>query len=109
MKKIKAKNSQDGLFPIEDVFSETAFDPVRYEADNREEWVGAISSNLLKVLAADGPFVIARRVADVYGESLGAANEPHVRKAIKHLHAAGLIRNTGVGRYFYRETVMPGV
>lgn len=108
VKKMKAKNVQDGLFPIEDFFPETAFDPVRYEADNKVEWVNAISSNLLRILSVDGPFVLARRVADVYGESLGAANEPHVRRAIKQLHAAGLIRNTGVGRYFYRETITPG-
>lgn len=83
------------------------FDPEKYERENRAAWTSAIASNITNLLTEEGPFILASKVEDVYGTVLGAAGARHARAAIKDLHDAGVVSNTGGGRDFHREWIRP--
>jgi hypothetical protein len=57
-------------------------------AEREAKWCSAISDNI-KTCLKSGRFRLDRRIADVYGETLGYAREKHVRKALRALHEAG--------------------
>jgi hypothetical protein len=96
-----------GLFDVEQLFAPEAFDPEDYERQHRAQWQAVIESNIRTVLAAEGRFRLPDRILAVYGTVLGMASERHVRAAIKALHDAGEVANTGVGKYFFREPIRP--
>lgn len=97
-----------GLFDVDDLLViREPFDSKKYEQEHRMEWTAAIETNLRALIAAYGEFKLTDHVVDVYGATLGAAGERHVRAAIKTLHAAGAVANTGVGKYFFREAIRP--
>ncbi|BFU47732.1 hypothetical protein [Krasilnikovia sp. MM14-A1004] len=75
------------------------FDPVRYEADNRERWTLTIASNIDKMLTGMGSFKPADHVPEVYGAVLGQAWERHARAAVKRLHPAK-VDHDGIGDFW---------
>jgi three-Cys-motif partner protein len=107
--KLRAKHADDlGLFDVEEVLPVLDMPDFekfgkQYELDHRLEWEQGVEANIHRVFTQRGPFVLAKRVDDVYGTLLGAASERHAREAVKALHRKGIIANTGVGPTFYRE------
>lgn len=71
------------------------------EPVKNKEWTAAIAANILHLATTIGPFRIADRVAEVYGDTLGSAWIPHVRAAVRDLHQQGLIANDGKGQRFH--------
>jgi three-Cys-motif partner protein len=106
--KIRARNPDGmGLFDVDAVLPDIApFDKDAYEKEHRDEWTVTIAENITRLLAS-GPFQLPRKIVDVYGTVLGTASEKHVRAAVKSLHRQGIVTNTGVGRYFFREPITP--
>lgn len=94
----------DNVLPEPDEADIEAF-VVDYERQHRRAWTSIIADNIERLLAAEGPFVPARRVDKVYQSVFGAAGERHVRAAIKALHGRGVVYNSGGGRTFYQETL----
>ena len=83
------------------------FDCEEYERQHRTEWESIIADNVERLLHAEGPFVPVERLDRVYATVFGAAGARHVRGAIKKLHEAGIVENTGVGNAFYTELLVP--
>ncbi|MDM4720119.1 three-Cys-motif partner protein TcmP [Micromonospora sp. WMMA1363] len=71
------------------------------ESANNRDWIATIAANILHLATTVGPFRIADRVTDVYGDTLGSAWIPHVRSAVQDLHRQGLIANDGKGKRFH--------
>lgn len=103
----KKRYGDEGLFDLEELFTLEPFDLKRYEQQHREQWQATIESNIRNLLATRGRFRLPDHVVHVYGTTLGEADARHVRMAVKALHAAGEIANTGVGKYFFRELIVP--
>ncbi|MGQ0773732.1 MAG: hypothetical protein ACT4NY_04830 [Pseudonocardiales bacterium] len=103
----KKHADEPGLFDPQELFATELFDPDEYERRHRVEWQTVIESNIRNLLAAHGPFRLPDHIVAVYGTILGAANDRHVRAAVKALHAAGEVVNTGVEKYFFREMIRP--
>lgn len=61
-----------------------------------EQWVAEIKRSMTERLT-QGSYVVKLSITGVYGASLGLAREKHVRKAMKQLHADGLISHDGKG------------
>lgn len=53
------------------------------------EWVASIRRNLQTLLAAGRPFRVIERIEEVYGDTLGQARGPHVKRALKDLTDTG--------------------
>ncbi len=83
------------------------FDLKAHKAAARAALVPQIVENIETQLRSSGPFRPVNCPQEVYGQTLGEAREMHVREAIKALHKAGRITNTGAGRTFYREILRP--
>lgn len=111
--KVLAKHADDmGLFDVEEVLPPLEMPDLeefakQYELQHRQEWEQGVEANIQRTFQQQGPFVLAKRVDDVYGTLLGAASERHAREAVKALHRKGIIANTGVGPTFYREQLRP--
>lgn len=75
------------------------FDSEAYERRNRDVWITAIRENIQQLLTHGRPIRLADNVVDVYGTTLGQAWTPHVRAAVRQLHAAGLITHNGRGDF----------
>src|SRR5262249_28288303 len=103
----KYADEHEGIFDLDTLFASEPFDPEEYEKLNRERWQAAIAENIRGLLGSMGPFLLADHVTDVYGGVLGAASERHVRAAVKILHTAGVVSNTGVGKTFFQEPIRP--
>jgi three-Cys-motif partner protein len=99
---VEEATGQPGLFSV----PEYQFDPKLYEDARREAWTAGIKCNIAGLLARRGRLRLGEHTVDVYGEHLGAAWIPHVRAAVKQLHAEGLTDCTGVGE-FWRQTIRP--
>ena len=65
--------------------------------DNEKAWVDEIASNIEGLLAQDGGFVIASKLGDVLGRTLGLARETHIKQALDVLFARGVIRDVPKG------------
>ncbi len=103
----KYADAPEGIFDLDTLFASEPFDPDEYEKRNRERWHTAIAGNIRGLLGTLGSFLLTDHITDVYGGVLGAAGERHVRAAVKMLHAADVVANTGVGDYFFREPIRP--
>jgi hypothetical protein len=99
---VEEVTGQPGLFPV----PEYQFDPKQYEQARRDAWVAGIKRNIAGLLTRSGRLRLDAHTVDVYGEHLGAAWIPHVRAAVKQLHAERLVDCTGVGD-FWRQTIRP--
>ncbi|MCW3816303.1 three-Cys-motif partner protein TcmP [Micromonospora sp. DR5-3] len=99
---------RDGNQGVLDLFSKPdwRFQPEDHERAGAPGWVSCIELNI-RTLLEDGPFRLADRVVEVYGTVLGVAWGKHVKRAIKNLHAAGVVENSGIGSHYYRELVVP--
>jgi hypothetical protein len=72
--------------------------PQLWEPD--DEWVGAIEANLRRLLADGRPVKLISYVRELYGETLGVARSKHLRRALRRLHASGLIFTEPKGDLF---------
>src|SRR5262249_34193985 len=99
---------RDGAQGVLDLFADSAwrFDPARYERDEAPRWIATIERNIAALLQ-QRPFRLADRSVEVYGTTLGVAWGKHVRQAIKNLHRNGVVVNSGIGTYYYREVIAP--
>lgn len=103
-----AQADDDALFTANELLPDPeSFDIKDYVNRNRAEWERIIEDNIQRLLKTQGPFVLAERLDEVYARVFGAANGPHVRAAVKSLHHKGVVENTGVGDYFYRQLITP--
>jgi hypothetical protein len=59
--------------------------------DPDDDWVRDVERNLRRLLEPGRPVGLLPRIREVYGAQLGIARKTHVKKAIKQLHADGLI------------------
>ncbi len=111
--KVVAKHADDmALFEVEEVLPPLEMPALeefgeKYELQHRQEWEQGVEANIHRFFQEQGPFVLAERVDEVYGTLLGAASARHAQAAVKALHHKGVIANTGIGRYFYRERLRP--
>lgn len=76
-------------------------------ASLEEKAVKAIETNLLKILATQGEFMVGDYPAEVFGEYLGLVREQVVRKAIKSLFKQGHISSNGQSSPIYKLLVSP--
>jgi three-Cys-motif partner protein len=111
-KAVAKHTGEFGLFEVEDLLPPLEeFDPEQfaeqYEKEHREEWQQGVEANIHRLFTQQGPFILAKRVDDVYGTLLGAASERHVKEAVKALHRKGVVANTGIGSTFFREQLRP--
>lgn len=99
---------RDGDQGILEVFTTPTwrFERSSYESRESGAWVEKIQGNIATLLRS-GPFKLCDQVVSVYGDTLGVASEKHVRRAVKALHAQGVISNSGVGKNFHRELITP--
>lgn len=75
-----------------------------YRTRHEPQWVTTIERNIVRLLVEHGPFVLADRVVDVYGDTLGLAGSDHVQRALRSLHADGLLADDGADdRFHVRE------
>jgi hypothetical protein len=86
------------------VFDEGAlFDPpdtfAEEESTREDEWAAEIKRNILRILAAEGDFEIQNRLPEVFGNALGLAPHPLLRKAVKELHPEALRSKDGRPTY----------
>ncbi|WP_345031296.1 three-Cys-motif partner protein TcmP [Kutzneria kofuensis] len=102
------ESEQQSLFGADDLLPDPEpFDIDAYVRINRASWERIIEQNIQRLLEAEGPFVLAKRLDEVYAGVFGAADGPQVRAAVKSLHRSGVIQNTGVGDTFHRQTILP--
>jgi len=80
------------------------FDKAKYLAKYEPQWVDTIAQNLRRLLDRDRAFRPMDRVPEVYGTVLGKAWGPHVRAAVRRLHAEGLVAHTGKDN-FWRDVL----
>lgn len=99
---------RDGDQGVLDLFADPSWrwDSQAYEKREAADWVSAIEGNICQLLDR-GRFRLADQTIAVYGKTLGVAWDKHVRQALKNLYKRGLVENSGVGPYFYREELMP--
>jgi three-Cys-motif partner protein len=90
---------QLALFPVEDEPLPPGLDA--YRSRHEPQWVTAIERNIVRLLVEHGPFVLAERVVDVYGDTLGMAGSTHVRRAVRNLHDDGLLADDGGDERFH--------
>jgi three-Cys-motif partner protein len=76
-----------------------------YVTESEPEWVKHIADNIERLLREVGPFRLADRVPEVYGNILGQASTPQVRAAVKSRSGVAWV-NTGKGD-FWKELVQP--
>lgn len=60
-------------------------------ADDESAWVDEIAGNVETILSAETGFVIEKKLADVFGRTLGLARETHIRQALRRTKDMGLI------------------
>jgi three-Cys-motif partner protein len=82
----------DALFQLDDPF-------VKEEEHRQNQWKEAIKANVLRTLAAEGPYRFSTHIRSVLTpEVAGLADEPLIRKAVKELYAEGRTGCDGKGR-----------
>lgn len=106
--KIRARHPDGiGLFDVDEVLPEVEpFDADAYEKLHRATWTAAIAENISDLLAK-GPFRLPDQITDVYGSTLGAAGERHVKAAVNTLRANGTVTNTTTARTWFRDPILP--
>lgn len=65
--------------------------------DHKDAWVDEIAQNITALLSDRPGFVVQQELGKVMGRTLGLAREMHIRRAIKRLHAEGIVQHNGVG------------
>lgn len=90
---------QLALFTIED--EPVVLSLEAYRTRHEPQWVTSIERNIVRLLVEHGPFVLADRVVDVYGDTLGMAGATHVRRAVRNLHDDGLLADDGGDERFH--------
>lgn len=90
---------QLALFTIDSDPAVATLDSHRQRHDT--QWIAAIERNIVRVLVDHGPFALADRVVEVYGDTLGLAGDPHVRGAVRNLHDDGLLADDGQDDRFH--------
>lgn len=98
-RRCEERAGQMSLFGLDD-------DPLGAVPDTRQrhheaQWVSAIERNIVRLLGEHGPFTLADRVSEVYGDTLGLAGAAHVRQAVRTLHDDGLLAQDGSDDRYY--------
>lgn len=78
-----------------------------YRTRHEPQWVTAIERNIVRLLVDHGPFVLAERLVEVYGDTLGLAGGGHVRRAVGNLHDDGLLVDDGTDDRFHLRPLRP--
>ncbi|MFC4104723.1 hypothetical protein ACFOX0_02055 [Micromonospora zhanjiangensis] len=90
-----------GDLVVPTLFGETpVFDAEAYRKQNGPRWTAIIEQNIHGLLEQHPRLTLAEVVPEVYGKTLGQAWIPHVRAAVKSLHARGYIPRTGHGDFW---------
>jgi three-Cys-motif partner protein len=88
-------------------FTQRGKDPSMFEVPEyrNRELVDRIKANIATLLP--GPFTTRDKLAEVFGDTLGAAREKHVRQAVVELHAEGKVEWDGVTRAARHDAKLP--
>ncbi|HEX5495531.1 MAG TPA: three-Cys-motif partner protein TcmP [Mycobacteriales bacterium] len=93
---------QLSLFGVED--AQPVLSLEAYRKRHEPQWITSIERNIVRLLVDHGPFVLAERLVDVYGDTLGLAGSAQVRRAVRNLHDDGLLADDGTDdRYHLRQ------
>lgn len=96
---------QLSLFGVEE--AQPALDVAAYQDRHEPQWVTTIERNIVRLLVDTGPFVLAERLTEVYGDTLGQAGSAQVRQAVRNLHADGLLADDGRDERFALRPLRP--
>ncbi|HEY9472958.1 MAG TPA: hypothetical protein VIS06_03795 [Mycobacteriales bacterium] len=96
---------QLSLFGVEDGRSGLSLEA--YQKRHEPQWITSIERNIVRLLVDHGPFVLAERLVDVYGDTLGLAGGTHVRRAVRNLHDDGLLADDGADERFHMRQLRP--
>lgn len=102
--RVRNRDLSMGRATLFDELPDLEFDPETYDRDNFDLWVAEIKRNIVGLLARHRSIRLRDHAVEVYGTSLGSARIRHVRKAVKELHASGLIDNDGKNQFERRTT-----
>ncbi|MET8140177.1 three-Cys-motif partner protein TcmP [Sphaerisporangium sp. NPDC005288] len=83
------------------------FDREKYRKTEEPKWIAAVEENIIQLLATYGTFRLADHVAEVYGQTLGSAWIPHVRRAAQSLHERGIIGAIGKDKRLHLDPIVP--
>lgn len=99
--------NQRSSAPMLEGFSEAhEFDPKQHDAAMDRICVPILKANIARIATDVGAFKIADWVHETYGTTLGMASTPQMRKAVKELCRAGVIRMDGDGKGKFWEVVI---
>jgi three-Cys-motif partner protein len=91
-------HDEGALFDKPDTFADE-------EEAREEQWKDEIKRNIVRILEAEGDFDVRYRQPEVFGEALGLAPHPLLRKAVKELYKEGRTSCNGIGDVWkYRIT-----
>ena len=96
---------QLSLFSVEE--TRTGLSLEAYQRRHEPKWITSIERNIVRLLVDHGPFVLAERLVDVYGDTLGLAGSTHVRRAVRNLHDDGLLVDDGTDERFHMRRLRP--
>jgi hypothetical protein len=91
-------HDEDALFDKPDTFADE-------EESRAEQWKDEMKRNIVRILETEGDFDVRYRQPEVFGNALGLAPLPLLRKAVKELYREGRTGCNGVGDVWaYRIT-----
>ena len=88
---------------IQTLFEDPVPDRSNVEELLESEAVGYLTTHVAGVIQHHRRIRLIDHIVDVYGEMLGRARVRHLRRAIRSLHAEGLIDDGGVGDFHLRD------